>query len=502
VFLSIDELSLKMEWKTKGVEARQSSNGINNQKKKLKILKRKGELPIELRNLIDNYEDGNVWSCLKPTTTNNSDHDNDNEAGDFLRVVEDQLFDLLTEGRRCDVSCDVSCDDRSCRGNDGNNNKNKNTKNGSNGCLWDPSEVETAIRFFPSVLSREPYPIVCLLRLVHYNMIHLSSSSRSCEKSGYCTGCIALVPLLAELGSELSEISDSGCTFEPHQRGGLLLHREKPSNSIPQTTQQQKLACEDSVLQKLCKIGDCQHPSIEEACCSVLRELTFKGLLVEKDVRELGLLKEICWNIDFPEHIFRFLALNLSSSFLKLMSLNPFLGARNAFKGVLEVGMDLFPVEIGCLFRKNFTEGKTTYETTCAMFGKAYTNKIVYKVLETYLCKNQQQTTAVVSSATATATATATTTTNCDAVANEKTRNAMIVFAATNNSVPLDFVYFLFRRDSQFFLPTTSIGTPWPVGRHWNRSTRILPRECKRRNRKKFQEAAVLRERTNKRRDG
>ena len=289
-------------------------------KKKLAIIERKHEFPGTLREVIEASKGDAPYF--------------------FLRKIEKKLIDLFREnydakfiGKTKGLNCDRDTED----------------------------EVETAIRFFPNVLSKKDqcgyYPIYWLLKNVYgiYNV-----------KAAF------FIPLFAKLGVEFGQFKDS-------ERGGLII-----TNS-------------GNVLRELVTASynkrndkDGQQQLVDESYLAVIKRLRQIGLLRKKDISEYDLIWKLCQQrTSFPEQRFRYLAnwdpncLTMSGGYLERLPLHyatSYCTEIRGFRAVLEVGVGHFPIEMGFLFRKD-KYGETPFWMACYKYGKGVVKKIVDDII-------------------------------------------------------------------------------------------------------------------------
>jgi len=195
------------------------------------------------------------------------------------------------------------------------------------------AEVQTAIRFFPNVLSREDEDDECSLQcLIRLN--DLSFNFRA----------VPFIAVLAWLGIELHQFGRG------NQRGGLLVEDRYGKN----------------VLQR-----------VENVCLAELVQLRRMGLLKKEDIREYDLLHNLSRSNYFSENRFRFLAEWVPTSLrhinayghLLLHHVSNYSTIQN-FHFVFEYGIRYYPNKDGfmLLFIKGCVNGATPFQLACKKF--------------------------------------------------------------------------------------------------------------------------------------
>jgi len=185
---------------------------IKDYRKKLSVLEKKEQFPKALQEEIENFR-GNL------TTTKS------NTAGDFLDHMEKRVKEFL-------------CND---------------TKNGR--CQWEPCEVETAVRLFPTVLKCEKYEIF-------YSVVSMDE---------FLPKRALLLPLFLDLA-----IQCGGFTKQELEKC-IVGHRNHDAQY------------RSSVLDQICSGTDDQCAAlVDKVHTSLLEGLKNKSILDEKNVRILA----------------------------------------------------------------------------------------------------------------------------------------------------------------------------------------------------------------------
>ncbi|MGK3747418.1 MAG: hypothetical protein ACI90V_014282 [Bacillariaceae sp.] len=257
-------------------------------------------------------------------------------------------------------------------------------------------EVETAIQFFPEVLSkkggdRNNYPIQYLVVLFRDDFYWGSNLK-----------AVSFIPLLARLAIELG-------LFEEEERGGLL--------------------CEDTYTDENVLKGLMYSNTNEtdDEYLYVSLRLRKMGLLRKEDIQTYDLLNKLCWqNSYFAEMRFRFLvewdpnALTHTSRYgclpLSYCAGSP--AINRGFQLAFEAGIKYFPNKkgINLLFHKN-NNGKTPFQLASKKIG----HDEVMEVIEDTLIIRYSDTSINTAEA--------------------------LVMAAIDQNIDLDGVYFLLRRE-------------------------------------------------------
>ena len=249
---------------------------LEDRRKKIAIIRRKKEFPIELHDAIDQakYE----------------------RTRYFLTKVETKL-ELLLWG-----SAGVAGDNTIIHYNNTDNNNNNSDNNIivilpslSMGLDCDrdlQQEIELAIRFFPHVLSEKQFG---------YGAYPIIAQTMTLKT-------LSFVPLLAVLGIELGQ-------FKEDQRGGLISSTTTTTTTTTTRTQQPGgNNNNNNVLLRLVRTIDYTkkydkeyQQLVDEKCLAVMKQLRQKEIFKKEDIREYNLMGTLCGQDVFPEQRFRFL---------------------------------------------------------------------------------------------------------------------------------------------------------------------------------------------------
>ena len=238
-------------------------------------------------------------------------------------------------------------------------------------------EVETAIRFFPNILSRKgglfnEYPIQCLLHLHREDQRWYGNMK-----------AVSFITLLARLAIELG-------LFEEQDRGGLLCHdiySDKGNNAL-----ENLMLCDYPT-----QLGREYNVHVDDKYLHVLIQLRRMGLLKKEDIQMYDLVIQLCsqtWY--FAEKQFRFLVewdpsvLINPNRFGNLPIVHvarstKYHSSIREFQLVFEYGIRYFPKKkgINILFHKN-TYGSTPFQYACTTFRCDEVIKIVEETLARY----------------------------------------------------------------------------------------------------------------------
>ena len=293
-----------------------------------------------------------------------------------------------------------------------------------------PAEVQTAIRLFPRILSRggswDGYPI-------H----HLSYITNDSTHSFLCNlKAHSFIPLVARLAIEFG-------SFEEHECGGLLT-KERNGRTVLNW-----LMLSDHNSETLGHDED-HVELVDNEYLQVLIQLRRMGLLKKKDIRNCNLIYSILYNggPGFSERRFRFVVEWDPTSLLQERiydyeirkntciiplhhaALNSYI---HVFQFVFEYGIRYFPKKkgINLLFKINENE-ETPFRLACNKFGY----EEVMRVIEESLIR-------------------------CYSLSLDNSPPLNIVeallMAATDESVHLDCVYFLLRRQPDVLIKPLSV---------------------------------------------
>ncbi|OEU11386.1 hypothetical protein FRACYDRAFT_245851 [Fragilariopsis cylindrus CCMP1102] len=218
-------------------------------------------------------------------------------------------------------------------------------------------EVETAIRFFPGVLSTIDEDAN---GDIFYPILRLAFTPN--EDNGsiwYCNvKAVSFIPLLARLAMELG-------LFEEEERGGLLIKRNFNYNDDG-----------ENVLQSLMLNQVEEHQNEEhqehndDVYLQVLIQLRKIGLLQKEDIQKYDLLRKFRFEYDyFPEKRFRFLVEWDPNVLIMNGNLFPVVGSIRSLQVIFENGIRYFPKKKGLslLFKKYVCDdlGNSTHFPTC-----------------------------------------------------------------------------------------------------------------------------------------
>ena len=296
----------------------------------------------------------------------------------FLSKIENKFVDLLEENYMV-VSIDQT--------------------KGLNSDRDTEKKVETAIRFFPNILSMErygSYPIYMQLR----------------TNRGECNlKAASFILLFARLGVELGQ-------FKRDERGGLITERANVLEKLASNGYYKKGENFDEEHQQL----------VDETFLAVMKRLRKSDLFQKEDIRKYNLLHGLCEQNIFAEQRFRYLA-DWDPKCLAIPDRYGWLPIHCdmhhhykyicGYQTVFEVGIRHFPTEIGFLFHKEPMYGETPYQLACREYGREEVEKLL------------------------------------DGAGSDDQENNTIkalIYAVTEEKVHLDCVYFLLRREPVILL--------------------------------------------------
>ena len=265
---------------------------------KLEILKRVHEFPIPLRETIQE---------TKPEDTEL-----------FLSILEDRLVGLLygIKGNGLDCSRDTH------------------------------QEIETAIRFFPHVLSERywgTHPPI------YAQLAYLKS--------------VPFIPLLARLGIEYKQ-------FQKEERGGLFYKKWNVLRSLVNNDFREWYDENDDYHQNL----------VDKHYAAAIRALRDSGIFRTQDIREQDLIRELYQNKNFPEHRFRCLVDYDPEIFYSMeSSIYNIWPDQSVFRTVFEIGFFYFPTQFGFVFHVD--NNSTPFSRACHEFGTETATKIIGHIL-------------------------------------------------------------------------------------------------------------------------
>lgn len=382
--LSADEAFLRSLTPNVIAEAR-----VLRGQKRAAIIERKSEFPAKLRDVIDEFKEDHpetfLWSLeseLKHLL-----------RGTFPRIVE-------ARGLNCDRDTEA--------------------------------QVETAIRFFPGILSE-----IYLGRKI----ICMQLTNRRWRKGRFNFKAASFVPLLAKLGVELGQ-------FQEEERGGLNFRNDNMLKMLSSNHFVEDFETLDS--KEFYRL-------VDNTCLIVMKRLRELGLFKKEDIIEYNLIGSLLQGPVFPEQRFRFLVEwnpNCLAAFIDVrLFMRNLLPIKYAalcddmdvagFQKVLDTGMKLFPKKFGFLFHKGLNEqspfrNKTAYQIACQKHGKENVDKIVDDAWNTACAQDDKKHVGF------------------DA----------LLYASTEPIVHLDLVYSLLRRDPSLLHSTASHDTSM-INSHW-----------------------------------
>ncbi|OEU09154.1 hypothetical protein FRACYDRAFT_249072 [Fragilariopsis cylindrus CCMP1102] len=271
---------------------------------------------------------------------------------EFLVKLEDDIHDMFFENELTDADTYDALD------------SDRDTE----------EEVETALRFFPEVLSRRKdvyagrfrYPIQ-ELALAH----DVQNGKYQCNVK-----TVLFIPIVARLAIEFD-------LFEEDERGGLLLGFGRyGDNTLHQ------LMLTDQTIE-----GDNreqQHEAVDDKFLQVLIQLRKLGLLKKEDIQRYDLLHCLCGEDYFAEKRLRFLvewdpnALTQTDRFGHV-PLDYMVRSIQGFESVFEYGIRYFPKKkgISLLFHTS-NSWLTPFHYACKHFGYEKVKKIIEDTLGRY----------------------------------------------------------------------------------------------------------------------
>ncbi|OEU14245.1 hypothetical protein FRACYDRAFT_240778 [Fragilariopsis cylindrus CCMP1102] len=229
-------------------------------------------------------------------------------------------------------------------------------------------EVETAIRFFPEVLSRR--------KAVYEGHLHYPIQALALAHDVHNQDfCISFIPIVARLAIEFD-------LFEEDERGGLLCLDSDG----------------DNVLHLLMDTDDHQeqHEAVDDKYLQALIKLRQLDLLKKEDIQSYDLLHCLCIGGTFPENRYKMLvewdpnALTQTDRFGRVPLNCSMVGGFNAptiqgFQSVFEYGIRYFPKKkgISLLFHKP-NSLLTPFQYACKKYGGEKVKKIIKDTLARY----------------------------------------------------------------------------------------------------------------------
>jgi hypothetical protein len=223
------------------------------------------------------------------------------------------------------------------------------------------AEVETVIRLFPDVISkqgRHGYPIQCLALHTGYYRLNLKT----------CSFMSVLARLAIEFGS-----------FEEQYRGGLMCRDDN----------------HDTVLEYLVRnitFKQEYQELTDNVCLDVMKELKEIGLMVKEDILRYDLLMRLCQNYYFGKERFRFLvewdptALMHTNQQHKCVPLDFAVRASPiAFYVTFDAGIRYFPKKKGISLLFHIDEDdETPFQYACKNYAREKAMKVIEDTLTYY----------------------------------------------------------------------------------------------------------------------
>jgi len=219
------------------------------------------------------------------------------------------------------------------------------------------AEVETAVRFFPNVLSREGG------RYGWYPIKSLSSTFDNSYSEVPNLKAVSFIHLLARLAIEFD-------TFEHHERGGLLNLNEDDDVHVDTL---QCLVCSNGSMR-----GEEHNQLVDNAFLEEFIRLRHMDLLKKDDILDYELVHGLCCQSYFAENRFRFLVEWNPTSLIQtdIFGCVPLNYAANhssfqGFRSVFDFGIRYFPSKrgISLLFQKQ-DDGYTPFQLACELFER------------------------------------------------------------------------------------------------------------------------------------
>ena len=280
-------------------------------------------------------------------------------------------------------------------------------------------EVAIAIRSCPEVLTQRDerfgfYPISCLTCMMRR---HNRNEDRKIVRN---VKAISFVHLFVQLAIEFN-------SFPNEERGGLLIEYEGDRTGICGLVVSSHSSCDEEYQ---------QH--VDSTFLAVLIRLRRSGYLVENDIQQYNLVNTICLRKQFSVRRFRFLIEWDPSALLQTDEDGSFLPLHwvadnlQAFQVVLDSLFRYYPRwrGINALFQKDI-DGDTPFQLACESLPRTKVMEVVEEILARYTTTNGLVNTT-------------TTTTNNNGNA--------IILAASEDTMSLDGLYFLIRRQPDTML--------------------------------------------------
>ena len=225
------------------------------------------------------------------------------------------------------------------------------------------AEVETAIRFFPEVLSRrggeyDSYPIQCLPLMYDINL------SLVCNVKA-----VSFVHVISQLAIEFG-------SFQQNDRGGLLVDNGDSLNSLVSSSHS--------------SYGEGHNRTVDNVFVAEMIRLRQMGLLMREDIQEYELVSQLCAQNYFAENRFRFLVEWNPTSLTRTNRWGYPLHysatkTLQSFRIVLDYGIRYYPMMkgISILFQKHDFSG-TPIQNACKRFRRKDVIDVVEETLARY----------------------------------------------------------------------------------------------------------------------
>jgi hypothetical protein len=304
------------------------------------------------------------------------------------------------------------------------------------------AEVETALRFFPELLTRrkkDAYVNDYGYRVVSdgFYPIELLAYTRSGSNIWKCNlKAVSFIPLVVRLSIEFD-------LFEENERGGLLFGDEDDDNMLKLLSSTGTMVASDRE----------NHELVDDTYLNVMIQLRQMGHIKKEDIYIHGLLMRMCNQSIFPGERFQFLvewypiALirpDMAGGYFPLHRA-AIMSSIQAFQTIFEYGIRYYPKKkgISLLFMKD-NNGRTPIQIA---FRKTKLRDKVMTVIEDTPTRYSSSSSSSDNNSTSINTIEA------------------LVMAAIDENIHLDCVYFLLRRQPDVLvkLPSsTSTPTPTP----------------------------------------
>ncbi|OEU14483.1 hypothetical protein FRACYDRAFT_241028 [Fragilariopsis cylindrus CCMP1102] len=315
-----------------------AAEGRRQRDELISVLKQHDEFHLRTRNKIDELVE--EFLTINDPFDLSTRNEIDELVEEFLTRTKDDLYNMLCDRNNVDV------DD------------NDHVYCGLNSDRDTETEIETALRFFPEVLSRRGGP---------FNRYPIQYLAIACtyEKA------IPFIPLLARLALELG-------LFEEKERGGLLFVDTTGYNILQFLVNDMK---------------NRQHS--DHMYLNVMIQLRQMGYLKKEDIKKYGLVVILCrCRHVISEKRFRFLVEWDPTSLIKTDGQTGKLPLHFAatytiqnFRMVFEYGIRYYPKKKGIsllFFKKSYTFSRTPFQLACKEFGYEEVMKVVEGILISY----------------------------------------------------------------------------------------------------------------------